>query len=171
MKNHLILVVTAAPDLIVGDITYNTEEIIRLIRENAPAGVIVFPELSVTGYTCADLFLNELLLEEAETALVQIAKATENLGVTAVVGVPVRFENHLYNCGAVLSGGEVKALIPKSYLPNYSEFYECRWFVSGRDLKERSVCIAGTDVPFGTDVLAEDPVTGTCCHTPDHRCG
>lgn len=160
MKNHLIQVVTAIPEVRIGDVSHNTERIIQLIKENSSAGLIVFPELAVTGYTCADLFLSELLLEEAEKALVRIAKTTEGPGITAVVGVPIRYENHLYNCGAVLSQGTVRALIPKSYLPNYSEFYECRWFVSGRGIKERYVRMAGEEVPFGTDVLAEDFGTG-----------
>ncbi|MCR5206607.1 MAG: NAD(+) synthase [Lachnospiraceae bacterium] len=160
MKNKLILTAAAVPKLKVGDIQYNTEQIIKMIGNLTDCGVIVFPELSVTGYTCADLFLSDLLLEKAETALMEIAGATQNTGVTAVVGVPIRFDNNLYNCAAVLSQGKVMALIPKVYVPNYSEFYECRWFASGRDIKGRSVVIGGADIPFGTDLLAEDPVTG-----------
>ena len=160
MKNHLIQVVTVAPTLKVGDVWHNADQIISVIREQAEAGLIVFPELSVTGYTCADLFLSDLLLNEAEQALLRIAEATEGLGLSMVVGVPIRYENHLYNCGAVLSQGAVKALIPKSYLPNYSEFYECRWFASGKGLTGRTICIGGEEIPFGTDVLAEDPETG-----------
>ena len=160
MKNKLILTAAAVPKLKVGDIQYNTEQIVKMIGDLTDCGVIVFPELSVTGYTCADLFLSDLLLEKAETALLKIAEATQNTGVTAVIGVPVRFDNNLYNCAAVLSQGKVMALIPKVYVPNYSEFYECRWFASGRDIKGRSVAIGGADIPFGTDLLAEDPVTG-----------
>ena len=160
MKNNLIQLVTVAPKLRVGDVSHNAAQIISTIRECCEAGVIVFPELSVTGYTCADLFLSDLLLNEAEKALLQIAKATETIRVTAVVGIPIRFQNHLYNCGAVLSQGTVKALIPKSYLPNYLEFYECRWFASGKGLVGKTVRIGGGDVPFGTDVLAEDAGTG-----------
>lgn len=160
MKNKLILTAAAVPKLKVGDIQYNTEQIIKMIGNLTDCGVIVFPELSVTGYTCADLFLSDLLLEKAETALMEIAGETQNMGVTAVVGVPIRFDNNLYNCAAVLSQGKVMALIPKVYVPNYSEFYECRWFASGRDIKGRSVAIGGADIPFGTDLLAEDPVTG-----------
>ena len=160
MKNHLIQVVTVAPKLMVGNISYNTEQMISLIRELPEAGLIVFPELSVTGYTCADLFLSDLLLNEAERALLRMSRVTEGFGGTVVVGVPIRFENHLYNCGAVLSQGRIQALIPKSYLPNYSEFYECRWFASGKEFKGRSLFIGGAEVPFGTDLLAEDPATG-----------
>jgi len=160
MKNQLIQVVTATPKLKVGDVSHNADQIISVIRECHEAGVIVFPELSLTGYTCADLFLSDLLLNEAEKALLRVARVTEGLGLTAVVGVPVRFENHLYNCGAILSRGRVMAMIPKSYLPNYSEFYECRWFASGAGLTGRCVRIGGEEIPFGTDLLAEDQGTG-----------
>jgi len=160
MKNHLIKVAAAVPRLRVGDVTQNAEEITRMIRENADCGLIVFPELSVTGYTCADLFQSELLLQGAREAVARIAKATEGLGMTAVVGLPIRLGNSLYNCGAILSQGKVKALIPKAFLPNYSEFYECRWFASGRGLKGMTVRVDGEEVPFGMDVLAEDPESG-----------
>ena len=132
MKNHLVSVAAAVPRLRVGDIDFNTKQITEIIASLPDCGLVVFPELSVTGYTGADLFQSELLLQKAQEALLQIAEATKPAGLTAVVGAPVRFGNSLYNCGAVLSQGKVKALIPKAYLPNYSEFYECRWFASGR---------------------------------------
>ncbi|MBR3305874.1 MAG: NAD(+) synthase [Lachnospiraceae bacterium] len=160
MKNNLIRLAAASPELRVADVSYNTEQIIKMITAAGDAGLIVFPELCITGYTCADLFLSDLLLNESEKALMEIAESTKNTGVTAVVGLPFRFENHLYNCAAVLSQGKVKALVPKSYLPNYSEFYECRWFVSGKELRGKSVITEGEEIPFGTDVLAEDTTTG-----------
>ncbi len=147
------------PRLRVGDVRYNTQQMISMIREHSDSGVIVFPELSVTGYTCADLFRSELLLQEAEAALERLAEAAGEAGVTAVVGVPLRYKNSLYNCGAILSGGSVRALIPKSFLPNYSEFYECRWFASGKGLTGANVRIGDREIPFGTDILAEDPAT------------
>ncbi len=159
MKNRLIQVIAAVPALRVGDVRYNAEQITEVIRGQSDSGLVVFPELSVTGYTCADLFLSDLLLQEAEEAVLRIAKATERTGVTAVVGVPFRFRNSLYNCGAVLSSGTVRALIPKTHMPNYSEFYECRWFAPGKGITGESVLFGGQEVPFGTDILAEDPVT------------
>ena len=159
MKNRLIRVVSAVPCLRVGDVNFNTEQMISMIRMCAESGVIVFPELSVTGYTCGDLFESDLLLQEAERALLRIAEATKETLVTVIAGVPVRHRNSLYNCGAVLSGGSVRALIPKSFLPNYSEFYECRWFASGKGITDETVRIGGQTVPFGTDLLAEDPAT------------
>lgn len=160
MKNGLIQVVAAVPQIRVGDVRYNTEQITAMIRAQADSGVIVFPELAVTGYTCADLFLSDLLLEKAEQALLTIAEATERTGVTAVVGVPIRFRNNLYNCGAVISSGSVCALVPKTYMPTYAEFYEARWFASGRGLTGETVHIGNREVPFGPDILAGDPVTG-----------
>ena len=160
MKNHLIQVVTASPKLMVGNVLHNADQMIAVMAELPEAGLIVFPELAITGYTCGDLFLSDLLLNEAERALTRIAKETKGFGGSVVVGVPIRFHNHLYNCGAVLSQGKVKALIPKSYLPNYSEFYECRWFASGKELQGQSVRIGGEEIPFGTDVLCEDFRTG-----------
>ena len=135
MINHLIKVTAAIPGLKVADITYNTDRIIEMIEGLSDSGLIVFPELSVTGYTCADLFNSDLLLKKALDSLIRIAKETSGKGYTVLVGVPIRFKNCIYNCAALLSRGEIKALIPKTYLPNYSEFYECRWFASGKDIK------------------------------------
>lgn len=160
MKNHLIAVAGAVPPLKVGDVNYNMEQIISVIRSRTGCGVIVFPELSITGYTCADLFESDLLLEASEKALFMIAKATEGAGVTAVVGLPLRFKNNLYNCAAILSEGAVKAIVPKTFIPNYSEFYECRWFASGRDVVDETVVLFGQEIPFGVDILAEDPSSG-----------
>ena len=160
MKNNLITVVAVVLPSHVADVKYNTEQIISAIKTLTDCGVIVFPELSVTGYTCADLFESDLLLNAAEEAVLTIAKATENTGVTAVVGLPLRFKNNLYNCAAILSEGVVKAFIPKTFIPNYSEFYEFRWFASGKDVRGETFLLAGQQIPFGVDVLAEDSVSG-----------
>ena len=157
MKNNLIKVASVTPCLKVGDIDYNTTQIISIIKEHQDCGLIVFPELCVTGYTCADLFLNDLLLEKSKEALITIASETET---TVLIGLPVRYSNNIYNCAAVLSGGDIKALIPKSYLPNYSEFYECRWFTSGKTIRNASVTIGSKEIPFGIDILAEDTISG-----------
>ena len=160
MKNQMIKVAAAGISLRVGDIPYNTEQVLTALRSETDCGLIVFPELTLTGYTCADLFQSELLLRKSEEALLTVASETRGKAVTAVVGVPVRFQNSLYNCAAVIAGGAVRAVIPKSFLPNYSEFYECRWFASGKDLRGCSVRIGGEEVPFGTDILCEDPLSG-----------
>jgi len=160
MENKLIQVVSATPGLKIGDVKFNTSEITDIKNQSAESGLIVFPELSVTGYTSADLFQSDLLLKESEKALQEIADATKSKELTAVVGIPFRFANCIYNCAAILSGGKIKALIPKSYIPNYSEFYEVRWFTSGKDIKNMTVKIGGEEVPFGVDILAEDEATG-----------
>ena len=160
MKNHIIQVATAVPKVKAGDVKFNTEQITAMIRELSDCGVIVFPELSLTGYTCADLFLSDLLLQNAASALLVIAEETRNTDSVVVTGVPIRFRNSLYNCAAILSCGAVKGLIPKTYLPNYCEFYECRWFASGRGIKGETVSLNGNEVPFGTDILVEDPLSG-----------
>jgi len=161
MKNQMIKVCAAIPRLKISDVSFNTGEIISMIKSVKDCGLIVFPELSISGYSCADLFGSELLLENAEQALFKIAEETSGLrGLTAVVGLPLRFNNCLYNCAAVISNGEVRAVIPKSHIPNYSEFYEKRWFSSGKDIKGLSVLLCGREIPFGVDILAEDPETG-----------
>nr|WP_027871360.1 NAD(+) synthase [[Eubacterium] cellulosolvens] len=159
MINHIIQVAAVVPELRVGDVTYNANQMLSLIRNLDDCGVIVFPELSLTGYTCQDLFLSDLLLEKSIAALFDLAKATEGTGNTVAVGVPVAYGNHIYNCAAILSEGCVKALIPKTYLPNYSEFYEGRWFASGKEIKDASILLFGQEIPFGTDLLLEDPVS------------
>ncbi|MCR5789376.1 MAG: NAD(+) synthase [Lachnospiraceae bacterium] len=160
MKNNLIKTAAAVPDLKVGDIAYNEEQIKAMIDLHPDSGLIVFPELSLTGYTCADLFQSDLLLNEAQAALVRIAEHTKELKLTVVAGLPVRSENCIYNCGAVISQGRIKAVIPKSYLPSYSEFYECRWFSPGKSIAGKTIRIGDAEIPFGTDILAEDPVSG-----------
>ena len=129
-------------------------------KESKDCGLIVFPELTLTGYTSGDLFQSDLLLKESEKALPAIAEATKDKGLTVLVGTPFRYANSIYNCAAILSDGKIKALIPKSFIPNYSEFYEVRWFVSGKDIKNVTVKICDEEVPFGVDLLAEDLSVG-----------
>ena len=160
MKNKIIQLAAAVPDIKVGDIKYNMDQTIEIVKDHADCGVIVFPELSVTGYSCGDLFLNDLLLEKSEAAIFMIAKETEGTGNTVVVGTPIKYVNKLYNCAAVLSGGSIKALIPKTFIPNYSEFYEGRWFASGREIIGQTIELEGNEIPFGVDILAEDTMTG-----------
>lgn len=158
MKNRMFKTAAAVPSLKVADPEYNTDQIIALIRENPDCGLIVFPELCITGYTCQDLFQQDILLNRSEECLSRIAQATENTDQTVCVGLPVRFENRLYNCAAIVSSGEIAALVPKVNIPNYSEFYEQRWFASGKDVIGRTIMIADQEVPFGIDILAYDRV-------------
>ncbi|MDO5121993.1 MAG: NAD(+) synthase [Erysipelotrichaceae bacterium] len=158
MKNQMIYAAAAVPSMRVADVKYNTEQIKQILHACSDCGIVVFPELCVTGYTCADLFGSDLLLEQAEKAMFEIARETEQIeGLTAVIGVPIRFENNLYNCAAMLSHGEVCALVPKEFIPNDSEFYEERWFASGKQLIGRTIVLQGQEIPIGIDIIGEDP--------------
>ncbi len=161
MKNTMIKAAAAVPALRVADPAYNTDEIIRIMNEYSDCGLIVFPELSITAYTCGDLFGQKALLDEAEDQLFRIAKETEKLpGVCAVVGMPLRYNNELYNCAVFLNEGQIKAAVPKIYIPNYSEFYETRWFSSGRKIKGRTLNIKGIEIPFGWDIIGFSAESG-----------
>ena len=161
IQNHMIKIAAAVPQLKVGNPKYNAEKILEIIQDNTDAGLIVFPELSVTGYTCADLFQQEALLAGAKEAVDQIREETENLPDTLIViGAPIRFCDSLYNCAVMLNGGRIAGIVPKSYIPNYSEFYEERWFASGRDI--HTVLPDWDSAPFGTDLLFRDNTSLAC---------
>lgn len=161
MKNRMIRLCSAVSRLKVADVNYNSQEIIKIIRTYNDTGLIVFPELSVTGYTCGDLFTSILLLNRTEEALLEIAASTYGInGLTVVVGLPMRYRNCLYNCAAVISNGTVRAIVPKSFIPNCSEFYENRWFTPGKNVKNGAVAIGGRNIPFGTDILVFDECSG-----------
>ncbi len=157
MKNRMIKVGAAVPKLRVADITFNTDEIIALMKKAKGYGLVVFPELCITGYTCADLFAQSALIDKALEALIRIRRASARLkGITFAVGLPLRYENCLYNCAAFVSEGQICGIVPKISLPTYSEYYESRWFKSGRDMIGRQIEIDSVMVPFGIDILAVD---------------
>lgn len=147
MKDGFVRIAAATPALRVADCAYNAEQTISLARRAADEGaaVVVFPELGLTGYTCGDLFLSQTLLEGADNALDHILEETAALNAVLLVGLPVRCGAALYNCAAVMTGGKLLGLIPKTYLPNYAEFYEARHFSSGKDVDEEIV-LAGRTV-------------------------
>ncbi len=156
MNNHgFVRVAAASPALKVADCDYNTDEIIKLINkaEEDNISAIVFPELSITAYTCGDLFLQSLLLEEALKSLNRICDATGNLSIVALVGLPIAVSNRLYNMAVVVSGGRVMGAVPKTFLPNYNEFYEKRWFSSSEELKEKTITLCNRSVPVGVDLV------------------
>ncbi len=133
MRDGFIKVAAGTPKIRVADCRYNARQIIALMRQAAAQGVklLALPELCVTGYTCGDLFLQDALLDGAERALAHILAETRDLETLTALGLPVRCDNKLYNCAAVVQNGEILALVPKTYLPNYGEFYERRWFTPG----------------------------------------
>ena len=138
MRDGLIKVAAGTPKIRVADCRYNAEQIFTLMRQAADQGVrvLALPELCVTGYTCGDLFLQDTLLRGAEEALACVLTETAGLDLVAALGLPVRnpWDNKLYNCAAVIQKGEILALIPKTHIPNYGEFYEARWFATGKDV-------------------------------------
>ena len=149
MRDGFIKVAAGTPKIRVADCRYNAEQIFTMMREADKQGVkaLCLPELCLTGYTCGDLFLQDTLLCGAEEGLQTILEATRNLDMVTVLGLPVRckWDNKLYNCAAVIQSGEILGLVPKTYLPNYGEFYEQRWFASGAGV-ETSVDLCGETV-------------------------
>lgn len=135
MEFGFIRVAAATPRVKVADVDANVEEICRMaeIAENEQVSILAFPELSVTGYSCGDLFAQELLVNKAEEGVKRLKTFSRGKSLTLVVGVPVRVRGSLYNCAAVIQNGSLKGIVPKIYLPTYNEFYESRWFSSGCD--------------------------------------
>ena len=138
MKDGFIKVAAATPKIKVADPAYNTEEILKIIDETEKNGasILVFSELTISGYTCGDLFLQQPLLTECKNQLLRIVKATENKSMLVVVGCPIVIKQKLYNGAVVISDGSILGIVPKTHLPNYSEFYELRHFTSGEGLEE-----------------------------------
>ena len=154
MRDGFISVAAGTPKIRVADCRYNAEQIFTLMREADKQGVkvLVLPELCLTSYTCGDLFLQDTLLQGAEEGLQTILEATRNLDIVTALGLPVwdKWDNKLYNCAAVIQNGEILGLVPKSYLPNYGEFYEQRWFASGSGV-EHGIELCGQHVSLCTN--------------------
>ena len=154
MKQGFIKVAAVTPDIRVADVQYNTEQICRMIDETVAEGakIVVFPELCITGYTCSDLFTQEVLLDHAREALREITAYTAEKDALIFVGVPLSVEGELYNVAAALNHGEILGLTTKTFLPNYGEFYEMRQFSAGPDVA-REIEFDGKKVPFGPQIL------------------
>lgn len=155
MKYGFVKAAAAAPKIRVADPKYNAGEIIRLMKEMWERGarIIVFPELCITGYTCSDLFRQELLLTEAKNALSAVVKASAGMDGLFFVGLPMEMKGKLYNVAAAYSDGRLLGLVPKTHIPNYSEFYEQRHFTEGPEKCVDVEWLSGEKVPFGTDQL------------------
>jgi NAD+ synthase (glutamine-hydrolysing) len=161
IQHGFLRVAAASPVMRVADCAYNAEQILALMKraEAERVAVLVFPELCVTGYTCADLFQQPTLLRGAIDALMSLTKATAAaFSGLAIMGVPVALDDQVFNCAALVHRGKLLGLVPKSFIPNYKEFYEGRWFAPAATAHSREVKIGGERVPFGTDRLfaAED---------------
>lgn len=136
----------------------NAKEIIKMIKtaEKEGVAIVTTPELSLTGYTCQDLFLQDCLIDEAYVALKTILKETEKLNIISILGMPIRVDNQMFNCAVTISKGQILGVVPKTYVPNYSEFYEKRWFQSSSNLISSEITILDQTVPIGTNILFKD---------------
>ena len=141
MEYGFVRVAAAIPSVRVADVKYNLEQIKLQIVEAEGKGVqaVVFPELCITGYSCQDLFTQRLIIEESERAIEDLLDFSRNKNIAIVVGIPVDTGKILLNCATVICNGRLDTLVPKTYLPNYGEFYEKRWFASAQDINEGEV--------------------------------
>ncbi len=154
-RHGFVRVATAVPKVKLADPAVNAASVLALVAEAHEAGVavIVFPELGLTGYTIDDLLQQNALLDAVEAAIATLARESEKLAPMIVVGAPLRDGGRLYNTAVAIQGGKILGVVPKSFLPNYREFYERRWFTPGAGVTGKTLSLAGQDVPFGTDVL------------------
>ena len=136
----------------------NAKEIVRMISEayKNNISIVTTPELALTGYTCGDLFLQDELIEKSEDALKFILDETKDLDIISIIGMPIRCNNQLLNCAVVIEKGNILGIVPKTYIPNYSEFYEKRWFTSSVDLKNSEVNLLDRLVPISTKLMFKD---------------
>ncbi len=157
-----IRIATVAPELRVADVAFNAGTIRAALQAAARQGaaLVLFPELSLTGYTCGDLFAQSLLHTQARAALLELAAATKATGIHAVVGLPLAVHGRLYNCAAVLGGGRVLGLVPKQFLPTTGEYYEERWFTSAANVSPIDVDLGACTAPLATNLLFADEQTG-----------
>ena len=151
-------VAAITPKLKVANVDYNVNEIIKEIKNLASqeVAIAVFPELSITGYTCADLFLQDALLNKTLKGIETLLEKTKDNNITFIVGAPLIFNNDLLNCALVISKGKILGIIPKSYIPNYSEFYERRWFTPASNIRDNEINFLGRQIPIGTDLIFQD---------------
>ena len=157
MKNEFgyTRIACVSPGLKIADVRGNTNIIIReaFTAYNSGCDIIVFPEMSLTGYTCGDLFQQSSLYKIALEQLSRCAEETSGISALIAVGLPVNLDGRMFNAAAILYKGNILGLVPKTYIPNHNEFYESRWFTSGIDTLSDSLDIGGREVPFGVDLL------------------
>ena len=161
MNDGFVKVAAAVPRVKVADCKFNSERLEGLITiaEGKGVQILTFPEMCITGYTCGDLFAQQLLLEQAEMALIQILNSTRQLDIISILGMPVVVNSTVINAAVVIQKGKILGVVPKTYLPNYKEFYEQRWFTSALQVSENSVRLCGQIVPMGNNLLFETAET------------
>lgn len=169
MQDGFVKIAAATPDLRVADCAYNASEIVKLAKQAAAKGahLVVFPELCLTGYTCGDLFLQRTLLDGAVAALDTVCRETAALNAAVVVGLPLVHQGKLFNVAAVLCGGKIEGIVPKQFIPNYSEFYEERHFVSGAGVPFQTISLLGQDTLFA----GGEPLLFQCADMPEFTLG
>ena len=164
MNNGFIRVGGAVPEISVSDCKKNVDNILELIKEAQKNHVQVlgFPELCITGYTCGDLFSQQLLLEQANTELQRIVNYSLNLDMLILVGLPIAADEQLFNCAVLILNGKILGVIPKTSIPNYCEFYEKRWFSPSSSAISNQINLCNQIVPFGSDILFKDIRSNLC---------
>ena len=169
MQDGFVKIAAATPDLRVADCAYNASEIVKQAKQAAAKGahLVVFPELCLTGYTCGDLFLQRTLLDGALAALDTVRRETAELNAAVVVGLPLVQQGKLFNVAAVLCGGKIEGVVPKQFIPNYSEFYEARHFVSGAGVPFQTISLLGQDTLFA----GGEPLVFQCADMPELTLG
>lgn len=161
MNYGFVKVAAAVPRVKVADCRFNAGQIEKeiVIADGKGVQIIVFPELCITGYTCGDLFAQQLLLEEAEMGLMQVLNTTRQMDIISILGMPVTLNGALLNTAVVIQKGKILGVVPKTYLPNYKEFYEKRWFTSAGEIVDNSVRLCGQKVAMGVNLLFETATT------------
>ncbi len=166
MKNfEYVRIAVAIPEIKVADPLFNTEKIISMAKtafESKKAKVVLFPELCITGYTCGDLFNQKTLIKGAEDALKMLLAETKDMNILIAVGMPVKADNQLFNCAVLLKGGKILGVVPKTFVPNYNEFYEKRWFASSVSRISDKVTLCGQEADFNENLLFRDSLSTLC---------
>ena len=160
--NGFVKLTSCVPAVHIAEPEKNAEEIMQMLQA-ADGDIIVFPELCITGYTCADLFFQSALLAAAESAVLRIAAFTkESIPGIVVIGAPLVCDNRIFNCAIVIQGGKILDIVPKSYLPNYNEFYERRWFAGAAERVADTIRVGTQRVPFSDRLLFRDEENDIC---------
>ena len=156
-RHGFVRVASSTPRVRPADVSFNRDAILAEARRANEAGVdlVVFPELCVSSYAIDDLHMQTALLDAVENAIAAIAEASRELSPVLLIGAPLRHEGRLYNCAVVVARGAILGVVPKSFLPNYREYYEKRWFAHGRNVRGQTIGVAGRDAPFGSDLIFE----------------
>ena len=157
-KFGYVRVAASVPELKVANVEFNTKEVIKEIKALDKEGVqiVTFPELCLTGYTCADLFSQDILITKSKEAIKEVIDSTKLLDIISIIGAPIVCDNQLFNCCVVINKGEILGIVPKTYIPNYGEFYEKRWFSTSNTLTSKTINLFGKEVPIGIDLVFRD---------------